>query len=100
MINFIIGFIVGAMIMMYAIGLMSYQKDKKPRNKVRFYVKYDIDMDLECLYVDNLYNIPTLIAAGYDLLDFGISEKDFKSYKKLKPHEYKEVYLDTLNSKV
>lgn len=26
------------MLMMCAIGLMSYQKDKKPRNKVHFYV--------------------------------------------------------------
>ena len=41
MINFIIGFIVGAMLMMCAIGLMSCQKDKKPRNKVHFYVARD-----------------------------------------------------------
>ena len=34
----IISFVVGALIMMCAIGLMSCQKDKKPRNKVRFYV--------------------------------------------------------------
>lgn len=80
------------MLAMLAIAAMG--KEKEPRNKVRFYVKYDIDFDLQCLYVVNLYNIPTLIATGYDLLDFGISEKDLKSYKKLKPHEYKEIYLD------
>ena len=34
----IISFIVGTLAMMCAIGLMSYQKDKKPRNKVRLYV--------------------------------------------------------------
>ena len=34
----IISFIIGALIMMCAIGLMSYQKDKQPRNKVHFYV--------------------------------------------------------------
>ena len=34
----IISFNIGAMLMMCAIGLMSYQKDKKPRNKVHFYV--------------------------------------------------------------
>ncbi len=90
----IISFVVGAMLMMCAIGMVTIQKDKKPRNKVRFCVKYDIDFDLQCLYVVNLYNVPSLIATGYDLLDFGISEKDLKSYKKLKPHEYKEIYLD------
>ena len=38
MISFIIGFIVGAMLMMCAIGLVAIQKDKKPRNKVRFFI--------------------------------------------------------------
>lgn len=38
MINFIIGFIIGAMMMMCAIGMVAIQKDKKPRNKVRFYL--------------------------------------------------------------
>ena len=34
----IISFVVGAMLMMCAIGMVAIQKDKKPRNKVRFYV--------------------------------------------------------------
>lgn len=38
MISFIIGFIVGAMLMMCAIGMVAIQKDKKPQNKVRFFV--------------------------------------------------------------
>ena len=38
MISFIIGFIVGAMLMMCAIGMVAIQKDKKPQNKVRFYL--------------------------------------------------------------
>ena len=38
MISFIIGFIVGAMLMMCAIGMVAIQKDKEPRNKVRFFV--------------------------------------------------------------
>ena len=41
MINFITGFIIGAMLMMCAIGMVAIQKDKKPRNKVRFYVTKD-----------------------------------------------------------
>ena len=43
----IISFVVGALIMMFAIGLMSYQKDKKPRNNVHFYVTRDINGTLE-----------------------------------------------------
>lgn len=38
MINFIIGFILGAMLMMCAIGMVAIQKDKEPRNNVRFFV--------------------------------------------------------------
>ena len=37
----IISFIVGAMLMMCAIGMVAIQKDKKPRNKVRFFVTKD-----------------------------------------------------------
>lgn len=43
MINFIIGFILGAMLMMCAIGMVAIQKDKKPQNKVRFFVTKDND---------------------------------------------------------
>lgn len=35
----IISFIVGALAMFCAIGLMSCLKDKKPRNKVRFFIR-------------------------------------------------------------
>lgn len=34
----IISFVVGAMLMMCAIGMVAIQKDKEPRNKVRFFV--------------------------------------------------------------
>lgn len=34
----IISFVVGAMVMMCAIGMVAIQKDKKPRNKIHFYV--------------------------------------------------------------
>ena len=37
----IISFVVGAFAMMCAIGLMSYQKDKKQRNNVHFYAARD-----------------------------------------------------------
>ena len=34
----IISFIVGAMVIMFALGIVSLCKDKEPRNKVHFYV--------------------------------------------------------------
>lgn len=37
----IISFIVGAMVMMCAIGMVAIQKDKKPRNRVRFFMTSD-----------------------------------------------------------
>lgn len=37
----IISFIVGAMMMMCAIGMVAIQKDKKPRNRVRFFMTSD-----------------------------------------------------------
>ena len=37
----IISFVAGAMLMMCAIGMVAIQKDKKPRNKVRFFVTRD-----------------------------------------------------------
>ena len=37
----IISFVVGAMLTMCAIGLMSYQKDKKQQNNVHFYAARD-----------------------------------------------------------
>ena len=38
MINFIIGFIIGAILMLFALGIVSVCKDKEPRNKVHFYL--------------------------------------------------------------
>ena len=35
---YIISFVIGAMMMMCAIGIVSVCKDKEPRNKVRFFV--------------------------------------------------------------
>ena len=40
----IISFIIGAMMMMCAIGFVSLCKDKEPRNKVRFYVTCSEDI--------------------------------------------------------
>ena len=54
-------------------------KLRKPLNKVRFFVNYDINTDTQCLYAVNLHNIPFLIATGYDLLDFGIENNELEN---------------------
>ena len=37
----IVSFIIGAMLMMFALGIVSVCKDKEPRNKVHFYMVRD-----------------------------------------------------------
>ena len=39
----IISFVVGAILMMCAIGMVAIQKDKEPRNKVRFFVTCEVN---------------------------------------------------------
>ena len=94
----IISFIVGATLMMCAIGLMSYQKDKEPRNKVHFYLVKTSFMTFDLflgyptknnssrgvwwtgnrVYVDNLQ-------------DYGINLSD---YNNLKYNNPVEVFLN------
>lgn len=88
MINFIIGFIIGAMMMMCAIGLMSYQKDKKPRNKVRFFVAKNDFGNLVLILLDKVDG--TIIAFGDSFEKYGLNPEDFAD---MKPMERKEVYI-------
>lgn len=77
----IISFVVGALIMMCAIGLMSYQKDKKPRNKVHFYVTRDVCGSLELwlgvphkttMYYFSRKPTTKLLTHGDYITDFGL----------------------------
>lgn len=90
----IISFIVGAMMMMCAIGLMSYQKDKKPHNKVHFYVTRDGGGTLELWF-----GFPRKAGKYYlshrpttKLLEHGDSIREFG----LKPSNYDNI---TFNDK-
>lgn len=91
MINFIIGFIVGTILMMCAIGLMSCQKDKKPRNKVRFFIKKIKDV----LYL-NIRNKEHsyLLCGDINFREWNLNSADFAD---MKDGEIREIFLNLEN---
>lgn len=87
----IISFIVGSMLMMCVIGMVAIQKDKKPRNKVHFYVARDKNGPL-WLYMgkpirDRITFIPCrekgvlYMGRNSELKKYGINEHDYDSLK-------------------
>lgn len=101
MINFIIGFILGAMLMMCAIGMVAIQRDKEPRNKVRFYIakpsKY-----YEHLYIGKprrIFSNGKFLFKSADkgrfitdnLAAYGLNPRDFDN---MKEGEIREVFLN------
>lgn len=102
----IISFVIGAMLMMCAIGLMSCQKDKKPRNKVRFFVTYDENLGTiklrlwlgrpkwskaNKLWVDDDEHTTMLLAVKQYFKDFNLNKDDFAD---MKNGEIREVFLN------
>ena len=85
----IISFVVGAMLMMCAILLVAYQKDKKPRNKVRFFIRR-ISIDRFILTILN--------KEGYCVLSDYVRFQDWNLYKKdfedLEIGERKKLFLN------
>ena len=82
----IISFVIGALIMMCAIGLMSCQKDKKPRNNVHFYVTRDINGTLELwfgvprkttMYYFSRKPTTKLLTQGDYITDFGLKPSKY-----------------------
>ena len=84
-----ISFVVGAMIMMCAIGLMSCQKDKKPRNKVCFFVG-KVESDKFALLLRDKLDA-TVIAESRDFIKYGINIANFAD---MKDGEVREVFLN------
>ena len=88
----IISFIVGAMLMMCAIGLVSLCKDKEPRNKVRFFIRR-ISIDRFILTILN--------KEGYCVLSDYVRFQDWNLYKKdfedLEIGERKELILNLVD---
>lgn len=105
MINFIIGFIVGGMLIMCAIGMVAIQKDKKPRNKVRFFVTYDENFGsiklrlwlgrpkwskVNKLWVEDDEHTMFLAVKQY-FKDFNLNKDDFAD---MKDGEIREVFIN------
>ena len=91
MISFIIGFIVGAMLMMCAIGMVAIQKDKKPRNKVRFFVKAVRD-DMYWLYIKDKKGNISFIGLDEDFNNsWGLNPADFID---MREGEIREVFIN------
>ena len=87
----IILFIVGSMLMMCAIGMVAIQKDKKPRNKVHFYVARDKNGPLWLYMGKPIRDRITFITCrekgvlymgrNSELKKYGINEHDYDSLK-------------------
>lgn len=91
MISFIIGFIVGAMLMMCAIGMVAIQKDKKPRNKVRFFVKA-VRADMYWLYIKDKKGNISFIGLDEDFNNlWGLNPDDFND---MKEGQIREVFIN------
>ena len=104
MINFIIGFILGAMLMMCAIGMVAIQKEKEPRNNVRFFVvkgrgicSDNIELWIGKLEWDERIRrwIPStgsrFLSPVYDFKDFNLNPDDFVD---MKEGEIREVFIN------
>ena len=102
MINFIIGFIVGAMLMMCAIGMVAIQKDKKPRNKVRFYIANPGRYHVYYLYLGKPRRIFSNGRFMFksarngrfitdNIIDYGLNPRDFDD---MKIGDIKEVFIN------
>lgn len=94
--------IVGAMLMMFAIGLMSYQKDKKPRNKVRFYIAKPSGYYMYYLYLGKprrvFSNGKFIFKSAHNgrfitdnVFDYGLNPRDFDD---MKIGDIKEVFIN------
>ena len=98
----IISFIVGAMLMMCAIGMVAIQKDKKPRNKVRFFVTKDFfggntlhlwlgkPIKYEEKWTATLKSAQC-IGSDLCLLSFNLNPRDFDN---MEEGEIREVFLN------
>lgn len=89
MVYFIIGFIVGAVLMLVALAIAAMGKDDKPRNKVHFYVARDKNEEL-LLYmskpfrgIDRFHSHINgcIITSEEDFSNFGLNKDDYVNLK-------------------
>ena len=85
----IISFIVGAMLMMCAILLVAYRKDKEPRNKVRFFLRRDLigfSLFIECKNGYRMYICSSNLSERFGL--------NLNAFSYMKEREIREVFLN------
>lgn len=87
-IAYIISFVVGAMLMMCAIGMVAIQKDKKPRNKVHFIVT---KQERLCLIVLNKSKEWFHLCDEEDFIYWNLNHTDFGD---MKEGEIREVFIN------
>ena len=83
------GFILAfAIVLLYECKIRLMRRE--PRNKVRFYVKADID-NIPWLYIQKKNGDLELVASNNGFKDFGLNPLDFAD---IKEGEIREAYLD------
>ena len=85
-----IAFVIGAVFMFIAVCVVAMGKVKEPRNKVRFYVKADID-NIPWLYIQKKNGDLELVACDNGFKDFGLNPADFAA---MKEGEIREVFIN------
>lgn len=85
-----IAFVIGAVFMLAMLSIAAMGKDYEPRNKVRFYVKADID-NIPWLYIQKKNGDLELVASNNGFKDFGLNPLDFAD---IKEGEIREVFLN------
>ena len=85
-----ISFVMGAVLMLVALAIAAMGKDNEPRNKVRFYVKADID-NIPWLYIQKKNGDLELVASNNGFKDFGLNTDDFAD---MKEGQLREVFIN------
>ena len=84
----IISGICGALLGIFALGIVSASKNKEPKNKVRFFVEKDnMELSLQMTY----RNYTSFICCGDLFRHYGLKKDDFAD---MKEGEVREVFLD------
>ena len=85
-----ITFILGAVFMLIMLTIAAMGKVKESRNKVRFYVKADID-NIPWLYIQKRNGDLELVASNNGFKDFGLNPLDFAD---MKEGQVREVFIN------
>ena len=84
----IISGICGALLGIFALGIVSASKNKEPRNKVRFFVEKD---NMELYLRMNYRKYDTFICNGSLFRHYGLNKDDFAD---MKEGEIREVFIN------